>query len=130
MQSIFRSYAVLVIPLLLAAGLSGCLLLGAGAAAVGGCALLDEDQDDRVTQAEFSAGIYNAWDVNDDDMLTEAEFDAGVDRSDVYADWSGDFDAWDTNDDDSLTEAEFAAGIRDEGGTREWADRQCDELGL
>lgn len=132
-RSSFRPLIALIVPLALAVGLSGCTLLGLGAAAgaaVGGCALLDENEDDRVTQAEFSASLYDAWDVNNDNRITEAEFEAGVDRSDIYADWSGDFDTWDTNNNGTLTEAEFASGAAANDSTVRWADRRCDELGL
>lgn len=120
----------IVVPLILAVGVSGCALLGLGAATVGGCAILDENQDDRVTDAEFSAGLFDAWDTDDDDALDEGEFDAGTARSDVYDDWSDDFDDWDENDDGSLTEAEFADGIADDDAAMRWADRRCDDLGL
>ena len=125
-----RHSLALIVPLVFAVGLSGCALLGLGAAAVGGCALLDENEDDRVTQAEFSAGLFDSWDEDNDDSLSEAEFNDGVDRSDVYDDWSDDYGDWDSDGDESLTQAEFAAGIAAGSDREDWADRRCDELGL
>ncbi len=122
-----------ILPLALAAMMSGCTLLGLGAAAgatVGGCSLLDTDEDETITEAELSAGLFDTWDTNGDDALTEAEFEAGIDRSDVYEDWSGDFDSWDDDDDGVLSEPEFAAGVSESENVAQWMDSQCDELGL
>lgn len=127
---LYRPLWAIVVPLVMAAALSGCLLLGAGAATVGGCALLDENEDERVTEAEFSAGLFDTWDTDDDDALDSGEFDEGTARSDVYDDWSDDFDDWDEDGDGSLTEAEFAGGIAEDDDAVQWADRQCDDLGL
>ena len=85
----------IVATFVLAVSLTGCTLFGLGAAAgtvVGGCALLDENEDERVTQAELSTGLYDAWDTNADGELTEAEFEAGAAQRDRYAGWSGEFD--------------------------------------
>lgn len=123
----------IIATLVLAISLTGCTLLGLGAAAgtvVGGCALLDEDQNQEVTEPELAAGIHNAWDANDDGVLTEAEFDAGVQTRDRYSDWSGQFDDWDTNDDDAISQAEFQTGVANTAGTRAWLDDECDDLGL
>jgi hypothetical protein len=110
---------------------AGCVALGLGAAAtVGGCALLDENDDDRVTEAELSAGLFDRWDTDDDGSLTEAEFDAGVDRGDAYDEWDDDFDDWDDDGDDVLTQAEFSDGARDSGGLANMIDDGCDDLGL
>ena len=124
------TFLPLVALLALAVPLSGCTLLGLGAATVGGCALLDADDDDRVTEAELSSGLFDAWDANDDGTLAEAEFDAGVERRAIFDDWSDEFDDWDENDDDALTEAEFEAGVAADDDTAAWMDRQCDDLGL
>ncbi len=132
-NSPFRRSIALIVPAALALGLSGCTLLGVGAAAgaaVGGCALLDQNEDDRVTDAELSRALYDAWDTDADDMLTEEEFEAGIDRSDVFADWSGDFGTWDTNDSGALSESEFASGVGSVENAVQWTDRQCDKLGL
>ena len=118
-----------VLPLVLSLTLSGCVLLGLGAAAVGGCALLDRDNNNEVTQAELSAGLFDAWDSNNDDSLTEAEFEAGIDRRSVFAEWSGDFDAWDINDSGTVSETEFQTGVA-RSDTSGWADSKCDDLGL
>lgn len=115
------------------ASLSGCLLFGAGAAAgaaAGGCALLDENEDDRITREELSAGLYAAWDSNQDAMLSQEEFDAGTSQRDLYQAWSDDFDTWDSDDDAELTRAEFDAGVADDAETEAWLDDQCDDLGL
>lgn len=124
--------AFLIVPLVLAVSLSGCLLgLGAAAgAAVGGCSILDENEDERITEAEFSAGLFESWDRNDDNTLSESEFEAGVDREDVFAGWSGEFDEWDTNDNGELTRMEFEAGVREDDDVPQWLDRRCDDLGL
>lgn len=123
----------LVIPLALVVSLSGCLLLGLGAAAgaaVGGCAILDRNDDDRVTEAEFAASLFNDWDTNDNNVLTEGEFDAGVDESSAYADIEGNFDEWDDNNNGSLTQAEFRSGIAADANYEDWLDDECDDLGL
>lgn len=125
--------ASLVLPIALAVSLSGCTLLGLGAAAgavVGGCSLLDDNADDQITQSELASGIFTSWDTNEDSTLTEAEFEAGVDRSDLYADWSGDFGTWDADDDDIITASEFEAGVGADPNTANWADDRCDDLGL
>jgi hypothetical protein len=122
-----------VLLLLLAPLYAGCTLLGLGAAAgatVAGCAILDNNDDDRVTEAELSVGLFNAWDTNDNDMLTEAEFDAGVARSDSYEAWDDDFDEWDDDDNGMLTQAEFSGGAQDTGGLLDLVDNGCDDLGL
>jgi len=130
----FHSTTLLSSVLLLAVSvvLSGCTLLGLGAAAgaaVGGCALLDENEDETVSAEEFSAGVFQAWDDDDDAALSEAEFDAGVAQSDAYSGWSGEFDNWDTDDGGTLSEQEFTAAVS-QTDTSAWADRQCDDLGL
>lgn len=122
----------IVLTLALTVPLSGCLLgLGAAAgAAVGGCSILDQNQDERVTRQELSAGLFDSWDTNDNDVLTEAEFDSGVDRADIFDPWSDNFDDWDENDDDTLTQAEFEAGVTEDDDAADWMDSQCDDLGL
>lgn len=120
--------------LLLAGGvaLSGCALFGLGAAAgaaVGGCSLLDENEDETVSAAEFSAAVFDAWDEDGDGALSEAEFDAGVATSDAYSAWSGEFGDWDADDGGTLSEQEFTGAVS-QSDTSAWADRQCDELGL
>lgn len=122
----------IVLTLALTVPISGCLLgLGAAAgAAVGGCSILDADQDDRVTRQELSSGLFDAWDTNDNDSLTEAEFESGVNRGDVFEPWSDNFDDWDDDDDDTLTETEFDAGVADDEEAAGWMDSQCDDLGL
>ena len=122
-----------VLPLALALALSGCTLLGLGAAAgaaVGGCALLDENEDDTVTAAEASSSVFNSWDTNDDARLSPAEFDAGAGSSRTYAGVSGSFNDWDTDDDGTLTRAEFSTGATTSGATADWLDARCDDLGL
>lgn len=123
----------LVLPLLLTVSLSGCTLFGLGAAAgavVGGCALLDENEDETVTEAELARGLFNDWNTDDDDSLTEEEFDAGIGQREIFADWSDDFDAWDADNDDAITEAEFESGVNRSELSEEWLDDQCDGLGL
>ncbi len=125
--------ALLALPVLLTFTLSGCVLLGLGAAAgaaVGGCAILDENDDDRVTEAEVSAALFDDWDTDNDNALTEAEFEAGVAQEDIFSDWSGNFDEWDADADGELSEAEYRAGVSEDGDSARWADRQCDDLGL
>ena len=120
--------SVLIVLLTLTFTTSGCLLLGAGAAAVGGCAVLDENQDDRVTEAEASAALFERWDTNDNESLTEAEFNAGTERGEAFEDWADDFDDWDTDESDSLNESEFVTGASE--GPDDWLDERCDDLGL
>lgn len=127
------SLTALIIPLVFALSLSGCTLLGLGAAAgatVGGCALLDENEDDTVSEEEIAIGIHNAWDTDDDGVVSEAEFDAGVETRDRYAGWSGSFEDWDDDDDGALTQAEFSSGATASGSMATWADARCDDLGL
>lgn len=123
---------VLVLFPLLTLSLSGCTLLGLGAAAgatAGGCALLDANEDDNVTEAEVSEGLFDNWDADDNDVLSEKEFDVGAQNTGVFINSDGGFDAWDDNNDDELTRAEFADGAS-EGDAERWADATCDELGL
>lgn len=122
-------HAGMSLALILVLVLPGCVLLGAGAATVGGCALLDRNDDDQVTAQEASAGLFDAWDANNDDALSRSEFDAGVSGSDAFDGWADEFEDWDDNDNGTLSVAEFSAGISEEGTTA-WMDRQCDELGL
>lgn len=122
----------LAVPLALAVSLSGCALFGLGAAAgaaVGGCHLLDQNEDDQVTEAELAAGLFDDWDANDSGDLSEAEFDAGAAGGDLYAGWEDSFDDWDDDADNDLTEAEFRAGVQ-ESDTEAWLDSECDDLGL
>lgn len=123
----------LVFPLVLVTMLSGCTLFGMGAAAgatVGGCSLLDENEDEQITQAEFRTGLFDSWDTDDDGLLTEDEFEAGTGRGEVFDELSGDFEAWDDDGDDTLSESEFEAGIAASDDELAWLDRQCDDLGL
>ncbi len=125
-----RTLLVPALLLFLLPALSGCLALGLGAAAaVGGCALLDKDQDDRVSEREFSEGLFEAWD-NGDGRLTRAEFDAGVRTSRVYASWSGSFGSWDTNGNGTLSRSEFTTGAVGSGDVAGKLDDNCDGLGL
>ena len=126
-------FASALLPLALLLNLSGCTLFGLGAAAgatVGGCALLDTDDDDVVTQQELSAGLFDAWDTDDDGQLTEAEFEAGVSTRNTFAGWSGSFGGWDESDDGVLTEGEFSSGVASRDDTASWLDARCDDLGL
>jgi hypothetical protein len=120
----------LVLPLTLALVAPGCLAVGAGAAAVGGCALLDRDSDEVVTEEELSLGLFEAWDDDGDGRLSEAEFEAGVASREMFAAWSDDFADWDDDADGTLTEAEFVGGASSREEAAGWLDRQCDELGL
>lgn len=132
-SSFTKHLMILVLPLVLTATLSGCTLLGLGAAAgaaAGGCSLLDDNNDDTVTEAELSRGLFADWDTEGDGTLTEEEFEAGVDQRDIFGDWSGDFGAWDTDNDDTLSEEEFEAGVAEGNNTAGWVDNQCDDLGL
>jgi|GEM_PF-3653008 hypothetical protein len=136
MNNDYYSRSVSLLTLVLSLGMvllfSGCALFGLGAAAgavVGGCSVLDANEDDQVTTEELSQGLYASWDTNDDTALSETEFDRGVERRDIYSDWSGNFDDWDTDDNDTLSQAEFDSGIA-QGDTSEWLDSQCDDLGL
>ena len=126
-------------PLLLlgATLLAGCgaadELAGVGAAAgavVGGCSLLDTDNDDAVTSDEVARGLFNRYDTDDSGVLTRAEFDAGVSRGRTTSAWSGEFGDWDSNDDDLLSRPEFVDGANGNGGLDGAADDTCDELGL
>ena len=131
--SSIRIAATLVLPIFLTVTLSGCVLFGLGAtagAAAGGCALLDRNDDDRVTEVEVSAALFADWDTNDNEVLTEAEFEAGAAQEDIFNDWSGDFDEWDANGNGELSQSEFEAGVAEDHDTTRWADRQCDNLGL
>lgn len=123
----------LVLPVALSVTLSGCTLFGLGAAAgaaVGGCSLLDANDDDRITRTELSRGLYDDWDADDSGTLSQDEFDAGVNQRDIFSGWADDFDSWDTSGDDMLSEAEFQAGVMETAEARNWVDRRCDDLGL
>ncbi|MDX1531055.1 MAG: hypothetical protein R3362_05980 [Rhodothermales bacterium] len=110
---------------------SGCLALGVGAAAtVGGCALLDRDQNEEVTPQEFSEGLFDNWDEDDSGGLTRAEFDAGVRTSDTYAGWSDAFPEWDDNGNGTLSRGEFTDGAVGSGDVAGMLDDGCDDLGL
>jgi hypothetical protein len=132
-RSLIRSSALVLTPLALAATLSGCTLLGLGAAAgatVGGCALLDADNDDQISRTELASGLYDNWDDDGNDMLTRAEFADGVDSRAAYSAWSGDFDSWDTDDDGMLSETEFRMALQEDENAEAFLDDQCDALGL
>jgi hypothetical protein len=126
------------LPLTLAFGLlAGCgatdelaVAAGAAGAVVGGCSLLDTDNDDAVTSDEAASGLFNAYDTDDDGVLARGEFTSGVARGRVTAAWDGEFDDWDDDDDDLLTRAEFVDGASDSGGFDDAADATCDDLGL
>ena len=123
----------LIVPLALAVSLSGCVLFGLGAAAgaaVGGCSLLDQNEDDQVTEAELTAALFDDWDANNSGSLSESEFDAGIEGGDMYAGWDGNFDNWDDDSDDNLTESEFRMGVSEDADTEAWLDSECDDLGL
>lgn len=127
----FSSSLLLTIALIFS--LSGCTLLGAGAVAgatAGGCAALDADEDDTVTAAEVSEGLFNDWDADNNGVLSEKEFDVGAQATGVFTDRDGGFDAWDTDDNNELTEDEFEAGVTESSGAEQWADATCDDLGL
>ncbi len=116
----------------LALSLSGCTLLGVGpsaGAAVGGCALLDDNEDDRVTAAEVSEALFDDWDADENGVLSEKAFDVGAQNTGAFTDNDGGFDAWDTDNDDELTRDEFDTGISEIDAER-WADATCDDLGL
>lgn len=133
-SSRFSFVWVLLLPVVLTLSLSGCTGLGAGAAAagasVGGCALLDANEDDTVTAEEVSEGLFNNWDADQDGVLSEKEFDVGAQATGVFTDRPGGFDAWDTDDDDELSKDEFEAGVADPSSAAQWADATCDELGM
>lgn len=115
----------------LALQLSGCLAAGAAAgAAVGGCALLDANEDEQVTMAEMSDGLYDAWDTDGDSELTRDEFQAGVSQHERYQPWSVEYGNWDADDDNMLSRSEFRTGVAGQSGTESWLDDQCDDLGL
>ena len=123
--------------LLLAALATGCGaaddLAVAGAAAgavVGGCSLLDADNDDAVTSTEVANGLFARYDSNSNGVLTRAEFNAGVARGRTTAAWRGEFDGWDDNDDGLLSRPEFVDAATGDGGLDGAADDTCDDLGL
>ncbi|HEX7072216.1 MAG TPA: hypothetical protein VF190_15495 [Rhodothermales bacterium] len=136
MHRTFSYRTALAVPVILALSIpfsiGGCLLgLGAAAGtAVGSCALMDDNEDEIVSEAEFSRGLFDAWDVNDDLTLTEAEFDAGTARSATYDDWTDDFDDWDADDDAGISATEFDAGVTQNAMVASLLDDQCDDLGL
>ncbi len=96
---------------------------------------LDRDGDMALNESEFATGFYSNWDMDDDPRVTEAEYDAGVDRwygseyntpfSDYDLDSSGYIDGrefgegwdsgyyrqWDVDGDSVLTEAEYSTGV-------------------
>lgn len=124
--------ATALLPVLLIISMSGCAAAGLGAAAgatVGGCALLDADEDETVTAEEVGAGLFAEWDADGNEILSEKEFDVGAQATGVFTDRPGGFDAWDTDGNDELTKAEFEAGVG-EDDAEAWADATCDELGL
>ena len=122
--------------------LSGALVTGCGAAdelagatavagaVVGGCSLLDTDNDDAVTSDEVATGLFDRYDTDDSGVLTRAEFDAGVSRGRTTSAWRGEFGDWDSNDDDLLSRPEFVDGADGNGGLDGAADDTCDDLGL
>ena len=101
-----------------------------GAAAAGGCALLDSNDDDTVTAEEVGEGLFTEWDADKNGVLSEKEFDVGAQATGVFTERPGGFDAWDTDEDDELSKAEFQAGVADSSDEAQWADATCDELGL
>lgn len=101
-----------------------------GAAAAGGCALLDSNDDETVTAEEVGEGLFTTWDADENGVLSEKEFDVGAQATGVFTARPGGFDAWDTNGDDELTKAEFRAGVAEPSDEALWADATCDELGL
>ncbi len=127
-----------LLSLTLALGLlSGCgaaddlaVAAGAAGAVVGGCSLLDTDNDDTVTSDEAASGLFNAYDTDDDGTLTRSEFNAGVARGRTTSAWRGEFGGWDDDSDGLLTRAEFVDGASDSGGFDDAADATCDDLGL
>lgn len=117
--------------------LAGCgatdELAAAGAAAgavVGGCSLLDTDNDDAVTSDEVARGLFSRYDTDGSGVLTRAEFDAGVARGRTVAAWRGEFGDWDSDGDDLLSRPEFVDGANGSGGLDGAADGTCDDLGL
>lgn len=92
--------------------------------------MLDANEDDRVTETELSEGLFTNWDADQNDVLDEKEFDVGAQNSGVFQELPGGFPSLDENGDDRLTKAEFEVGIAERAETEQWADAQCDELGL
>ena len=122
-----RSLLLLSATLLVLAGCGSAEELAvATGAAVGGCALLDTDDDDTVESEEVAFGLFDRYDSDDDATLTRAEFNTGISRGTVTADWRGQFDAWDDDNDGALTRSEFTDGATDTGAV----DATCDDLGL
>lgn len=124
----------LLLSALVAFGLSGCgsadeLAVAAGAA-VGGCALLDTNDDSQISEDETAYALFDNYDTDDDGTVSRAEFDAGVARGTATASFRGEFDDWDSDDDGLLTRGEFADGATATGDLVGVADASCDEIGL
>lgn len=124
-----------VLPLALALlSLAGCgsadELAVAAAGAVGGCALLDTDDDDEVSSEEAAYGLFDAYDGDNDGVVTRDEFRVGVARGPATADFGGSFDDWDDDNDGALTQPEFVDGAVGSDGFVDVADSGCDEIGL
>lgn len=117
--------ALVFLPFATGCGGAEELAVAAGAA-VGGCALLDTDDDDTVESEEVAYGLFDRYDTDDDGALTRTEFERGTARGTVTADWAGEFDDWDENDNEVLSRSEFTDGATDTGAV----DATCDDLGL
>jgi hypothetical protein len=125
-----RLFSLLTALVVLAGCGSADELAVAAAGAVGGCALLDTDDDDEVSSEEAAYGLFDLYDEDEDGVVTRAEFRVGVARSPSTADFGGSFDDWDANNDGALTRPEFVDGAVGSDGIVDVADSSCDEIGL
>lgn len=117
--------------LLIASGCGSAKELVAGAAAtVGGCALLDTNDDEAIGGNEAASGLFSAYDTDNDGTLTRAEFDIGIRRGSATRDLGDKFDDWDDDGNRLLTRTEFVDGAGDDTSFVGVADAGCDELGL
>jgi hypothetical protein len=114
--------------------LSGCsatdeLALGA-AGTIGGCALLDTNDDEAIGGDEAATVLFTRYDSDNDGMLTRAEFSAGVNRGTATRGLANKFGDWDDDSNGMLTRVEFVDGAGDDDSFVGIADAGCDEIGL
>jgi hypothetical protein len=79
-----------------------------GLAETGRYSAWDRDDDDLLSENEFSTGMYADWDADNDLGINEDEFAAGSERW-YGADHDGDFDVWDEDDSGLIDQNEFGA---------------------
>jgi hypothetical protein len=125
-----RLFALVLLSLTLSACGGTEELLAGAVATVGGCALLDTNDDEAIGGDEAANALFTRYDTNNDAMLSRAEFDTGIARGRATAELRGKFGDWDDNNDAMLSRTEFVDGAGDDDSFVGIADAGCDELGL